>query len=36
MTEGGRLERAAEADVLDLEHLQKVEAGQLNVTLTPP
>jgi transcriptional regulator with XRE-family HTH domain len=30
---GWTLERAAEAMNLDLKHLQKVEAGKLNVTL---
>lgn len=30
---GWTLERAAEAMDLDLKHLQKVEAGKLNVTL---
>lgn len=30
---GWTLERAAEAMSLDLKHLQKIEAGKLNVTL---
>jgi transcriptional regulator with XRE-family HTH domain len=30
---GWTLERAAEASNLDLKHLQKVEAGKLNLTL---
>ena len=30
---GWTLERAAEAMNLDLKHLQKIEAGKLNVTL---
>jgi transcriptional regulator with XRE-family HTH domain len=30
---GWTLERAAEAMDLDLKHLQKIEAGKLNVTL---